>query len=452
MSLGISVLGAVLGAALFTLGMRRWREAIPAALLIAVFEGAVRKWVFPDYSQFIYLAKDVLLLGAYAGFFLPRVLRHQPLALRHPATTPLVLFGLVAVLELANPLLPNLAIGLFGLKAYLVYAPLLYLVPCAFRETAELRRFLMTFVLLAFVPLTLGVVQFWAPPDSVLNRYAWEEEPLGGAFTFGEAGKVRITGTFSFISGHTVYLTLIVLIGVALMGVERGRRQRLTIGAVLALAVANLFMTGSRGAFLALGAAVPALLVLAGFTPRRVSLARAAVPGVAVLAAVVLAATAFPDAVAAFRERVEGNEDVPGRVLGVVREPLWALGEAGVIGYGIGTTHQATVFLGGSGGVVPPAEGEWERIILEVGPIGFVLMLLTRFLVITRAWQAWRARPEGESRALLAVALTFLLVSFPGHIVFNHTAAIFYWFMAGVALVPSGFPIRKLPVGSTRRA
>src|SRR2546427_9402946 len=342
MCLGLLVLSAVLGAALFTLGIFRWQEAIPAALLLAVFEGAVRKWAFPDYGQFIYLAKDILLLGAYAGFFLPRILRHQPLALRHPVTIPLLLFGVVAVLELANPLLPNLAIGLFGLKAYLVYAPLLYLVPCAFRETGELRRFLMAFVLLAFVPLTLGIVQFWAPPDSVLNRYAWEDEPTGIA-TFAESGKVRITGTFSFISGHTVYLTLVVLIGVALMGIERGRRQRQTIGAVLALAVANLFMTGSRGPFLALGAAVPALLVLAGFTPRRVSLARAAVPGVAVLVAVVLAVNVFPDAVAAFRERVEANEDVPGRVLGVISGPLWKLGEAGGVGCVSGSNHPTTV-------------------------------------------------------------------------------------------------------------
>src|SRR5437667_9335754 len=259
MSLELAVLGAILGAALFALGMRRWREAVPAALLLSVFEGAVRQWALSDYGQFIYLAKDILLLGAYAGFFLPRILRHQPLALRHPVTMPLLLFGLVAVFELANPLLPNLAIGLFGLKAYLLYAPLLYLVPCAFREAGELRRFLMAFVLVAFVPLTLGIVQFWAPPDSVLNRYAWEEDPAGIA-TFGEAGKVRITGTFSFISGHKVYLVLIVLIGVALMGIEGGRRQRLTIGAVLALAVANLFMTGSRGSFLATGAAGPALL------------------------------------------------------------------------------------------------------------------------------------------------------------------------------------------------
>src|SRR5205807_3831597 len=98
--------------------------------------------------------------------------------------------------------------------------------------------------------------------------------------------------------------------------------------------------------------------------------------------------------------------------------------------------------------VVPPAEGEWERIILEVGPIGFLLVLLARLLVIARAWQAWRARPEGDSRALLAVALTFLLVSFPGHIVFNHTAAIFYWFMAGVALVPSVSLMHRPPIGS----
>src|SRR5439155_23276192 len=192
-------------------------------------------------GQLIYLAKDILLLGAYAGFFLPRVLRHRPLALRHPVPTRRLVFRIGALFELANPLLPNLAVGLFGLKAYLVYAPLLYLVPYAFRETGELRRFLMTFLLLAFVPLTLGIVQFWAPPDSVLNRYAWEEESQGIA-TFGETGKVRIAGTFSYNSGHVVYLTLIVLVGVALLGMERARRQRLTIGVVLALTVANLFM------------------------------------------------------------------------------------------------------------------------------------------------------------------------------------------------------------------
>ncbi len=425
---------ALLVAVVFVAGVAWWRPAVQVAVVLAIVEGALRKWVFPEYAQWVYLAKDVLLLGAYVGFFLPRVLRRQRPGVRHAAAAPLVLLGLVGVVELLNPALPNLAVGLFGMRAYLLYAPLLYLVPAALGDTARMRRFALTLVVLGVVPLALGVAQFWSPPDSVLNRYAWDEERAPGVATFGEAGRVRITGTFSYISGHTAFLTLVAILGVALVVGERRRWVRWGLTGMLVLAGGNLFMTGSRGPFLVLGVAIPAVLLLSVPGTYRAWLPRLAAGGLALSAVAAGSVALFPDAVAAFVERASGTEDLADRLVGIVREPLWALSEAGLGGWGIGSTHQATAFLVTDWPEPPPAaEGEWERIILEVGPIGFGLVLLARFLVIRQAWRAWCRCPDRSARPLLASALVLVLTGLPGNLIFNHTASLFYWFMAGLS-------------------
>ena len=77
-------LAAVFGG-LLLIGALECRQAVVAALTLAIFEGAIRKWVFPEYHQWVYFAKDFLLLGAYLGFFGPRLVRKKRLFDQHPA-------------------------------------------------------------------------------------------------------------------------------------------------------------------------------------------------------------------------------------------------------------------------------------------------------------------------------------------------------------------------------
>jgi hypothetical protein len=216
---------------------------------------------------------------------------------------------------------------------------------------------------------------------------------------------------------------------------------------VLALAVANLLMTGSRGPFLVLGGAAVALFALAvgaglGHVRRAVLTACVALPLIGLLVSGL-----FPEARTAFLERAQETEDLTERLVGIVSNPLWALGEAGVVGYGVGSTHQARVFLMPgeiSDTLPPPAEGEWERIILEIGPIGFALVLLTRIFVAVRLWRTFRAAQGTQLQPYLATALVFALVSIPSNLVFNHTASVFYWFLAGFGLVPGKLSPRRV--------
>ncbi|MDE2179514.1 MAG: hypothetical protein KGJ40_01535 [candidate division NC10 bacterium] len=422
----------------FVFGALRWRQAVMGAMVLAVFEGALRKWVFQGEQQWVYMMKDMLLLGAYAGFFVPRLQRHNRLFEHHPANASLALLAVVAALQLANPALPNLQVGLFGLRAYLVYVPLLYLVPAVFSDAADAMRFWTLFLALSLLPLALGPIQFASPQDSDLNRYVSVDELAPGVAGFAGWDAPRITGTFSYISGYTAYLMLLVLIGLALALVAQRTWLRWSLYGLLGLVVGNLLMTGSRGPFLVLGVAVPALLVLA-FRMGLVRWQRTAVAlCVGVPLAALLAGSAFPDGYQAFLERVRENEDVPERIAGIITEPLWAFGEAGLFGYGIGNMHQAKAFLAPTteGAEPPGAEGEWERIILELGPVGFGLVVLIRLLVSWRLWTALRAVRGTPLALFLNAALLYSLISLPGNLVFNHTAHLFYWFLAGHALIP----------------
>ena len=441
----VPLVGAV---ALLVLGALKWRVTVIIALILAVFEGALRKWVLPEFGQWIYFAKDLLLIGAYVGFWGPRVVRRQRQRLWHPSNGLLVAFSVLAVLELANPLLPSLTLGLFGIKSYLIYIPLMYMVPFIFADAQELGKFWYWYLVLAVIPLTLGVIQFGAPADSVLNRYSWDDEVAQGVATFGSSTRVRITGTFAYISGYTTYLTLVFLMALS-SAVSEGRKQvRCALYCVLGLILANLLMTGSRGPFLTLGASLVILLALTRHSSR--SVRRHVVVTVCVVLPLVglLASNLFPEALTAFQGRVQENEDLPGRLAELLYNPVWALAEAGPFGYGLGSTHQARVFVisgDTSDNLLPNAEGEWERIILEVGPVGFALVLLTRIFVARQLWRVFQACQGTPFQSYLMTALLFSLISIPGPLVFNHTASLFYWFLAGFGLIVGEKAVSGVP-------
>ena len=67
--MGSRVLVALAIAVALLVAMRQWRLAVKGALVLVVIEGAVRKWLVPGAQDLVYFAKDLVLVGAYVGFF-----------------------------------------------------------------------------------------------------------------------------------------------------------------------------------------------------------------------------------------------------------------------------------------------------------------------------------------------------------------------------------------------
>jgi len=417
-------------------GLLWWRQAVWGVLLLAIFDGAVRKWLLPGAQEWVYFWKDALLIGAYLRFFGERLGRGESLFGPHAANLVLGILGILGVVQAANPAVPNPIVGMFGLRAYFLYVPLMYMVPSLLPDAPHLRRVSLFVLGIALIPLLLGVVQFASSPTDSLNRYAWADEMGGDVAGFAGSGHARITGTFSYITGYTTFLTLIMLIALSETLVASAR-WRVVLVVEMVLIVGNILMTGSRG---------PALIVLVGVVglvvvsvwKSRVRRGRIAVGAtMVVIAACTVAQALFPEAQKAFLDRTISNGDVPGRIADTVIAPVRALAQVGLTGYGLGTTHQATSLIGGGIGANPPplAEVELERVVLETGLPGLVLLLAARILVSVQLWRALR-KPEGtQLRPYLAVGFLFTLLLLPGNLVFNNTAALFYWFLAGLALM-----------------
>ncbi len=427
---------------------RRWRKAVQLAMLLLVFEGALRKWVFPGAQDLIYFAKDGVLLAAYAGFLNDRTSRLR--TLRIPPFLAFLLASGVAIglLEIFNPHLPNLWVGLFGFKAYFLYVPLLWVVPAAFESRRELWRFLYIYAIVAIPLGLLAMAQFAAPASSALNTYARHGD--SPAFTFGSSTHARVTSTFSFITGYSSYLFATALLLLCLVGTARWQiRRYYALYIALGMTLIGMLASGSRAPVFMLAATAPLYWWLTAARDRQGFLAVSRILIVAALLGVLLSSTSS-DLATAFYGRASGGHDVAGRLTSPFREPFDVFHESGVGGYGIGATHQAAQAL--VEGVRPyswiggiSVEDEGGRVMLELGPFGFVVLYLARIYLIVFAFRQAVILRDRFARQIAVACMLFLLTSLPSGIVFNVTAGLFYWFFAGMLFLAMRFDRELAP-------
>jgi hypothetical protein len=421
------------GALIVFWSVQRWRDAIRFALVLVVLEGAIRKWLLPGAQDLVYFAKDAVLLAAYVGFWQDQARARLPRLVPPPLALLLLGSVLVGTLQMFNENLPSVLVGVLGLKAYFLYVPLLWVVPAAWPDEARLARDLRIYVALAIPVAVLAFVQFASGSNSALNTYVGGGEGGGGIIQFGSSEHVRVTATFSFISGLSAYLPVVVVL--ALVELTRCR-WKLASGGVafvsLGASLAATLMTGSRGPALVLALLVPLFAWLAGSGGAGSGRLMVGL-GIALLSVRLLAG----DAIDAFIGRAEGASDVSERLLSPLVSPRFALEAGGLAGFGIGATHQAAPLLASG---VPEyswlrgaqIEDEAGRVMLELGPIGFGMVYGTRiYLALFALSQTLRLR-GALSRPLGAGAALILFFSIPGGIIFNPTAGVLYWLAAGL--------------------
>jgi len=146
------------------------------------------------------------------------------------------------------------------------------------------------------------------------------------------------------------------------------------------------------------------------------------------------------NAVAAFRGRAASSTgDFLSRLTVPFESPWEVLPSSGLVGYGIGATHQtATAF---TQGLVPyswlhgvGAEVESGRVMLELGPVGFFLVYFIRLFMIGFALQQVLALRTTFHRAVATACLMFFLAQLLGSVIFDVTSDLYYWFFGGLLL------------------
>lgn len=375
------------------------------ALLIV--EGALRKWVFPQWSDGLLIVRDpvavAILYCANRDGYLPSD------SLMRSLGWLLVGFLILGVVQLVVYGVPGVVL-LFGLRTYFLHPPLIF-VMARVLHARDLRR-LMLVTLIVTVPIALLMVwQFRAGPFDWINRGAGE----GRLQIESALGRVRPAGPFSFISGPVFYYSLTLAY---LVGSDFSRSlvsPAIQVCGWGALLVASA-VSGSRSLVFGL---IP-VLVLAGIaTVRGTNLPVERFVRAAVIATATIMTlwgwTIVQEGLVVFDARMEaagGIQNLWDRSIESYAFTLSAWTDAPWLGLGIGLgTNGASALLGGSG--FRFGEDEWRRILFETGPLLGTLYLGWRVCLTLRLLRlTLRAISFGDVLpiAIIGACLTNLLL------------------------------------------
>jgi len=409
-----------------------WKKAVIFTMYWILLVGAVRKWLIPEVSDYIFFTPHLILSGVYLRFLGDRILRNYPLIKikKYPVNILLGFLILWGILSVFNPRLPSFKVGILGIIVHFYYIPLLFIVHHLFPTKERLLSFLKKYALFSLPILILGIVQFFSPVNSPINRYVVETMDIAMTGIYP-----RVTSTFSYISGYTSYLNLLVLILIYLISLRKlSKILNIILYVLIALSIVNLFMTGSRGPVGISIISIALYFIIAlklGFTFIKKFLWRI----IFIVSTVVLLITSTylaKEAYEGFMERGRSTEDVLPRIVDTFT-PFKFLKEAGLIGYGIGSTYQGAERLGLNWGDMPrDFEEEPERIVLELGLIGYLLVYGLRLLFLIYFWKLFKKLKDIDLKLLALCSLLFQLQFFHfNNLVFNLTSGFFYWFLVG---------------------
>lgn len=410
---------------------------------LLIFEGVLRKWMFPSLNKFLFFIRDPFVLTVYY------------LAFRYkmwPKPTITFLFGMIiAGLFVLIGISQSFAYGVnplisaIGWRGYFWYVPLVFLIGEHFRgkDLSKLCRE----TLLVTIPIAVLVyLQFKSPPGAYVNK-TFDEDALAMTVS-GEI--VRTSGTFTFPAGQVMFIDSILAMILTMWLLPKAQRP---LGPVMLLVttaavLVNLYVAGSRSAFF--GAAFALLgALLSGFcmTNIRQRFRAFLLPGVLSFIGVFLYITVFATAYQAMSERQaiasENEGSTIGRALRIFTSVFETMPHMTAIGVGIGLGSNAGAVLGTGTRQFALAEHELPRIIDEAGLAGIVYIVFRYWLLIQFFGGAWLAtRRTNNPLPLLLLSFEGVLLAV-GQMTLQGTINGYGWLFAGFCMAANRLGLKQ---------
>lgn len=167
-------------------------------LALWLFEGALRRWVLPQFSNPLLLVRDPVALGIYTAAVYSR---------RFPRNPFIIGVGILSILEIGFATLGHAdwLVAAYGVRCDFLHVPMIFIIGSVFTKE-RLVGFCRIAVLLSIPYTVLLIVQFYSPQSSFINLGLAGD--LGGAGFSGALDKFRPPGTFSFITGPALLFPL----------------------------------------------------------------------------------------------------------------------------------------------------------------------------------------------------------------------------------------------------
>jgi hypothetical protein len=353
------------------------KRGIWTYFILLIFEGALRKWVLPG------LATPLLIVRDPVALWLLFVASRKGLLPSNIYMNATFLIGVISFFTALFLGHGNLAVAMFGARIMLIQFPLIFVIGRVLnREDVEKIGKVLIYI---SIPMVLLIaLQFYSPQSAWVNRGIGGDIG-GGGFGGGAMGFFRPPGTFSFTNGVSNFFSLDACFVFYFWLVPKKINRIVLIAATIGL-IASISLSISRTLLFSI--VVSALFALSAMFSNPRLIGRGIVfCAMIFLGLVILSQTNFfKTSTEVFGSRYEdagkqegGTKGVLGdRYLGGLMGAVLGSSDVPFFGYGlgIGTNAGANLLTGKT--VFLVSEGEWGRVIGELGPLLGILFIFIR--------------------------------------------------------------------------
>lgn len=355
--------------------------AIWVYLLLILFEGALRKWILPSLSTPLLVIRDpvaiyILIVARLRGYFAfnPYVFWSVIMAI----------FGVITAVTLGHG---NIWVALFGARIFLIHFPLMFTIGRVFTQ-ADVIKFGKVILWISLPSLILIIIQFYSSQSAWVNRGVGDD--INGAGFSGALGYFRPPGLFSFTASNSLFFGLVAAYVFYFWFKMHLINKAVLIAATICQLISIPFSISRTLFFETIISII--FMVIAARSQAKYMVRFIMILFIGFMAISFLSAKPFfITATEAFNTRfTEANENEGGLVEGVLLDRF--LGglisavqyapNAPFFGYGIGMgTNAGSAILTGKATFLI-SEGEWGRIVGEMGLLmGFILVIIRVLLV-----------------------------------------------------------------------
>lgn len=371
------------------------KKGVWAYFLLLLFEGALRKWVLPGLATPLLIVRDPiaiwLLYSAWKNELLPSTVYIQVMVV-------ITVLSILTSLALGHGSLP---VALFGARILILHFPLMFVIGQLFNRDDVVRLGKAT--LWIAIPMTVLItLQFYSPQSAWVNRGVGGD--VDGAGFSGAKGYFRPPGTFSFTNGTSLFYSFVATF-IVYFWLFPKNVNRLVLSVATGCLLLAIPLSISRGLFFqVLVTVVFAFMALVNKPKYLGQLLFASV--IIIITFALLSQTAlFGTATEAFTSRFEvANKREGGlegilvdRYLGGLVGALTASTAQPLFGFGIGMgTNVGSMLLTGNT-VFLISEGEWGRLVGEMGPLlGLGVIFLRLAFIAKLGWASFRNLRAGD--------------------------------------------------------
>ncbi|WP_346881382.1 hypothetical protein [uncultured Algibacter sp.] len=344
--------------------------------LLLIFEGALRKWVLPGLQAPLLIVRDpVAIWLIYMSW------KHNISF----SNIYIYTIALITVLGTSTALVfghGNLFVAIYGARILLIHFPVMFIIGAVFNKEDVIK--IGRVLLFITIPMTVLVaLQFYSPQSAWVNRGIGGN--TDGAGFSGALGYFRPPGTFSFITGNVLYYSFVACF-VFYFWLSKDKINRLVlIGATIGV-IASIPLSISRTLLFSVVLTLIFTLISVASSPKfLMKMVLFVVLGM-VLILLLSNTLFFHTATEAFSHRFEVANTVEGGVSSSILDRFFggmftAISDSGSLpffgfGLGMGTNAGSFLLTGGTSFLI--AEGEWLRLVGELGFVMGIIVILIR--------------------------------------------------------------------------